>query len=66
MWATAVRHPHGGRGDEETGANLTDVPRTPTQIAADLTPAAVAELGAVPGERLWFVVKAAEVTVLLR
>jgi molybdate transport system permease protein len=66
MWATAVRHPHGGRGDEETGANLTDAPRTPTQIAADLTPAAVAELSAVPGERLWFVVKAAEVTVLLR
>ena len=36
------------------------------QIAADLTPAAVAELGAAPGEQLWFVVKAAEVTVLLR
>lgn len=36
------------------------------QVAADLTPAAVAELGAVPGERLWFVVKAAEVTVLPR
>ncbi|GAB2469433.1 hypothetical protein GCM10027063_07210 [Promicromonospora xylanilytica] len=41
-------------------------PSAPERIAADLTPAAVAELGAVPGERLWFVVKAAEVTVLPR
>ena len=47
----------GAAGD---GAVVTE------QIAADLTPAAVAELGAVPGERLWFVVKAAEVTVLPR
>lgn len=39
---------------------------TPAHVAADLTPAAVAELSLVPGERLWFVVKAAEVTVLLR
>nr|WP_274998016.1 ATP-binding cassette domain-containing protein [Promicromonospora iranensis] len=46
---------------------VADLPGAgPEQIAADLTPAAVAELGAVPAERLWFVVKAAEVTVLHR
>jgi molybdate transport system permease protein len=39
---------------------------TAPQVAADLTPAAVAELALVPGEQLWFVVKAAEVSVLLR
>ncbi|MFD2793804.1 ABC transporter permease [Promicromonospora vindobonensis] len=66
MWATAGRRPHTEPGTGDTGAACADSPTAPTQIAADLTPAAVAELGAVPGERLWFVVKAAEVTVLLR
>ncbi|MCD2194216.1 ATP-binding cassette domain-containing protein [Actinomycetospora endophytica] len=32
-------------------------------LAADVTPAAVAELGVEPGEEVWFAVKAAEVTV---
>nr|WP_275405020.1 ATP-binding cassette domain-containing protein [Sediminihabitans luteus] len=32
-------------------------------LAADLTPAAVADLGLAPGDRVWFVVKAAEVQV---
>jgi molybdate transport system permease protein len=54
VWAAAERGPR-------------DVVRASAeQVAADLTPAAVAELGLVPGERLWFVVKAAEVTVLQR
>lgn len=32
-------------------------------LAADVTPAAVAELGAEPGQEMWFAVKAAEVAV---
>jgi molybdate transport system ATP-binding protein len=32
-------------------------------LAADVTPAAVAELGVEPGDEVWFAVKAAEVTV---
>jgi molybdate transport system ATP-binding protein len=32
-------------------------------LAADVTPAAVAELGVEPGDQVWFAVKAAEVTV---
>lgn len=39
-----------------------DAPR----LAADLTPRAVAELRVAPGERVWFVVKAAEVRVHAR
>ncbi|GAA4696200.1 molybdate transport system permease protein [Promicromonospora umidemergens] len=66
MWATTGRGHRGGHGGEDVGAAHPDAPAAPEQIAADLTPAAVAELGAVPGEQLWFVVKAAEVTVLLR
>ncbi len=56
-----------GLGVPGGGPDPMDLSGTgPEQVAADLTPAAVAELGAVPGERLWFVVKAAEVTVLHR
>ena len=40
------------RGDLETGA-----------IAADVTPAAVAELGVTSNDEVWFVVKAAEVAI---
>jgi molybdate transport system permease protein len=65
MWATADRGPRGEPG-AEYGADRAVAPGSTEQIAADLTPAAVAELGAAPGEQLWFVVKAAEVTVLLR
>ena len=32
-------------------------------LAADVTPAAVAELGVEPGDELWFAVKATEVEV---
>ena len=32
-------------------------------LAADVTPAAVADLGAEPGTELWFAVKAAEVAI---
>jgi molybdate transport system ATP-binding protein len=32
-------------------------------LAADVTPAAVAELGAEPGALLWFAVKATEVAI---
>jgi molybdate transport system ATP-binding protein len=32
-------------------------------LAADVTPAAVAELGVEPGDELWFAVKATEVAV---
>jgi molybdate transport system ATP-binding protein len=32
-------------------------------LAADVTPAAVAELGAEPGAQLWFAVKATEVGI---
>ncbi|MFD2027557.1 ABC transporter permease [Promicromonospora aerolata] len=70
VWATAGRAP-GGHSAEVSGTGASGVAgavgaAVPEHIAADLTPAAVAELGAAPGERLWFVVKAAEVTVLLR
>ncbi|WP_255371685.1 sulfate/molybdate ABC transporter ATP-binding protein [Cellulosimicrobium sp. CUA-896] len=44
------------------GADKGSAPR----LAADLTPPAVAELRLVPGERAWFVVKAAEVSVHVR
>jgi molybdate transport system permease protein len=39
---------------------------TAPRLAADLTPRAVAELRLVPGERVWFVVKAAEVSIHAR
>ena len=52
-------------GVEPHGALLRTWGRTTsgTPLAADLTPRAAAELRLVPGERVWFVVKAAEVRV---
>ncbi|WP_354051241.1 ATP-binding cassette domain-containing protein [Cellulosimicrobium sp. 4261] len=62
VWGRAVgddpRDPTAGA----TAAVGHDAPR----LAADLTPRAVAELGLVPGEHAWFVVKAAEVRVHAR
>lgn len=43
-----------------------DDERPAPRLAADLTPRAVAELRLVPGERVWFVVKAAEVAIHAR
>jgi molybdate transport system permease protein len=51
-----------GPGDPAAGAT-TVVGHDAPHLAADLTPRAVAELRLVPGERVWFVVKAAEVRV---
>ncbi|QJW35559.1 ABC transporter permease [Cellulosimicrobium protaetiae] len=51
-----------GTGDPAAGAT-TVVGHDAPHLAADLTPRAVAELRLVPGERVWFVVKAAEVRV---
>ncbi|WP_454042843.1 sulfate/molybdate ABC transporter ATP-binding protein [Cellulosimicrobium sp. Marseille-Q8652] len=46
----------------ETGTAARDVvPDDAPRLAADLTPRALAELRLAPGERAWFVVKAAEV-----
>ncbi|MCM3533885.1 ATP-binding cassette domain-containing protein [Cellulosimicrobium funkei] len=59
VWGRAVGESPGARAAAATGAVGHDAPR----LAADLTPRAVAELGLVPGERVWFVVKAAEVRV---
>jgi len=53
----AARHPGAPPGDARPAG-----PR----LAADLTPRAAAELRLVPGERVWFVVKAAEVRVHAR
>ncbi|WP_455606038.1 TOBE domain-containing protein, partial [Cellulosimicrobium funkei] len=58
-WGRAVAD---DRGDLTAGAT-TAVGQDAPRLAADLTPRAVAELGLVPGERVWFVVKAAEVRV---
>ncbi|MEV8177871.1 ABC transporter permease [Cellulosimicrobium funkei] len=59
VWGRAVGESPGARAAAATTAVGHDAPR----LAADLTPRAVAELGLVPGERVWFVVKAAEVRV---
>ncbi|MGA4778136.1 ABC transporter permease [Cellulosimicrobium sp. AB352] len=59
VWGRAVDD---GPGDLTAGAT-TAVGQDAPRLAADLTPRAVAELGLVPGERVWFVVKAAEVRV---
>ncbi len=47
------------RPGDPSAVGHDDAPR----LAADLTPRAVAELRLAPGERVWFVVKAAEVRV---
>ena len=62
VWGRAVDD---DPGDPTAGAT-TAVGHDATRLAADLTPRAVAELGLVPGERVWFVVKAAEVRVHAR
>ena len=59
VWGRAVDDDPGDPTAGATTAVGHDAPR----LAADLTPRAVAELGLVPGERVWFVVKAAEVRV---
>jgi molybdate transport system permease protein len=62
VWGRAVGDDPGDPTAGATTAVGHDAPR----LAADLTPRAVAELGLVPGERVWFVVKAAEVRVHAR
>lgn len=59
VWGRATGE---GAGDGPAGA-MTAVGHDAPHLAADLTPRAVAELRLVPGERVWFVVKAAEVRV---
>jgi molybdate transport system permease protein len=54
-----VAEDRGGRAAVTTTAVGRDAPH----LAADLTPRAVAELRLTPGERVWFVVKAAEVRI---
>lgn len=68
LWAgAATSSPDAGPDTDSPGGRDADAGMAPApQVAADLTPAAVAELALAPGDRLWFVVKAAEVTVLLR
>jgi molybdate transport system ATP-binding protein len=44
-------------------AAVPDGPAWVDGLAADVTPAAVAELAAEPGARLWFAVKATEVAI---
>ncbi|MFB8230200.1 ABC transporter permease [Cellulosimicrobium sp. NPDC055967] len=50
------------RGDQ-AAVTTTAVGHDAPHLAADLTPRAVAELRLTPGERVWFVVKAAEVRI---
>ncbi len=59
VWGRAV----GDDPRDPTAGATTAVGHDGPRLAADLTPRAVAELGLVPGERVWFVVKAAEVRV---
>lgn len=72
VWATigaTAGHrddPSGADAGADARAGADESGGAVPQVAADLTSAAVAELGLAPGERLWFVVKAAEVTVLPR
>jgi molybdate transport system ATP-binding protein len=58
----AAMEPHGELVRLRAGV-ADDGPAWAEGIAADVTPAAVAELGVEPGERVWFAVKAAEVGV---
>ncbi len=44
-------------------APVTGGPTWVDGLAADVTPAAIAELGVEPGDQVWFAVKAAEVSV---
>lgn len=62
VWGRAV----GTDPRDPTAGATTAVGHDAPRLAADLTPRAVAELGLVPGERVWFVVKAAEVRVHAR
>ncbi|PTU57809.1 molybdate ABC transporter permease subunit [Sphaerisporangium cinnabarinum] len=62
VWGRAV----GADPRDPTAGATTAVGHDAPRLAADLTPRAVAELGLVPGERVWFVVKAAEVRVHAR
>jgi molybdate transport system ATP-binding protein len=58
----AAMEPHG----ELVRLRAVPVPGGPAWVdglAADVTPAAIAELDVEPGDRVWFAVKAAEVTV---
>ncbi len=58
----AAMEPHG----ELVRMRAAPVPGGPAWVdglAADVTPAAIAELDVEPGDRVWFAVKAAEVTV---
>ncbi|WP_454860488.1 ABC transporter permease [Promicromonospora soli] len=67
LWADAGQDHRAVAGDRPRSGQATGTDDgVSVRVAADLTPAAVAELSLVPGERLWFVVKAAEVTVLPR
>ncbi|MCB7136094.1 ABC transporter ATP-binding protein [Cellulosimicrobium marinum] len=59
VWGRVVGEGTGDRSARATTAVGHDAPH----LAADLTPRAVAELRLAPDERVWFVVKAAEVRV---
>ncbi|GEM_PF-10914 len=59
VWGRVAGEDRGGRAAVTTTAVGHDAPH----LAADLTPRAVAELRLTPGERVWYVVKAAEVRV---
>jgi molybdate transport system ATP-binding protein len=58
----AAMEPH-GELIRMRAAPRADGPAWVDGLAADVTPAAVAELGVEPGDDVWFAVKAAEVTV---
>jgi molybdate transport system ATP-binding protein len=58
----AAMEPH-GELVRLRAAPSADGPDWVEGLAADVTPAAVAELGVEPGDQVWFAVKAAEVTV---
>jgi molybdate transport system ATP-binding protein len=58
----AAMEPH-GELVRLRAAPVADGPGWVDGLAADVTPAAIAELDVEPGDRVWFAVKAAEVTV---
>nr|WP_264029384.1 ATP-binding cassette domain-containing protein [Cellulosimicrobium sp. SH8] len=59
VWGRVAGEDPGAPAADDPAAVGHDAPH----LAADLTPRAVAELRLTPGERVWFVVKAAEVRI---
>ena len=65
VWRVAIRglEPYGNSVRVELARSDTEVVRDPVIIVAEITAAAVADLGLHPGDQLWATVKASEIDV---